>query len=502
MSWLDQGKGKGMGKGWSRDEGEQMGMEEGAVSGCGEAGEVRWSESTCRAFFAFAFAFASAFAGASAGEAQVTADTAGTTTLEAPATTPATQPPLLTLRAALELGLERNPEVRIAEQRHRIDQVNRSIGSAGFLPTLELSGSRTLDVEDVVPGAPGSSTARSDLERMGASVDLRWTLFDGLRRFATRGRLAEQERLGGEGARHQVDRTAQEIVLRYFTIVRQEELLRALRDAVSFSEERLRIAQMMRELGSGSEYQVLLARTDLNADRADVIRQEAVVEDAKVALLQLLALPPETEFTVERTVPVAEALSFPELLEGFRTSNREIEMARLRESIARLERSEVRRDRLPTVDLRAGYGISRDDPRLGRSAIEDARGFHVGVEVSLPLFEGLAHRRRGEVAELELRNREIEREAQEQRLEAALRSEYRNFLNAQQLAELEEENLELAQRALRIALEQFQLASITSTELREAQRMVLDTRIRLIDARFDAKAAETELLRLSGRLVE
>ena len=73
--------------------------------------------------------------------------------------------------------------------------------------------------------------------------------------------------------------------------------------------------------------------------------------------------------------------------------------------------------------------------------------------------------------------------------------------NAQQLAELEEENLELAQRALRIALEQFQLASITSTELREAQRMVLDTRVRLIDARFDAKAAETELLRLSGGLV-
>ena len=161
MSWLDQGKGKGMGKGWSRDEGEQMGMEEGAVSGCGEAGEVRWRESTCRAFFAFAFAFASAFAGASAGEAQVTADTAGTTTLEAPATTPATQPPLLTLRAALELGLERNPEVRIAEQRHRIDQVNRSIGSAGFLPTLEVRGSRSLDVEDVVPGAPGSSIAGS-----------------------------------------------------------------------------------------------------------------------------------------------------------------------------------------------------------------------------------------------------------------------------------------------------------------------------------------------------
>ena len=64
------------------------------------------------------------------------------------------------------------------------------------------------------------------------------------------------------------------------------------------------------------------------------------------------------------------------------------------------------------------------------------------------------------------------------------------------------ENLVLAEETMDIALEQFMLATITSIELRESQRILLDTENRLITAQYEAKLSETELLRLSGKLGE
>jgi outer membrane protein TolC len=66
--------------------------------------------------------------------------------------------------------------------------------------------------------------------------------------------------------------------------------------------------------------------------------------------------------------------------------------------------------------------------------------------------------------------------------------------------DLEKDNLSNAEQTLDIALERFRLGTISSLELREAQRSFLESENRLINAEFEAKVAETELLRLSGEL--
>ena len=65
---------------------------------------------------------------------------------------------------------------------------------------------------------------------------------------------------------------------------------------------------------------------------------------------------------------------------------------------------------------------------------------------------------------------------------------------------LEEESLTLARQNVDIALERFRLGTITSVELREVQEQLTQAQSRLLLAQFEAKRAETELLRLSGRL--
>jgi len=71
-----------------------------------------------------------------------------------------------------------------------------------------------------------------------------------------------------------------------------------------------------------------------------------------------------------------------------------------------------------------------------------------------------------------------------------------------QLLQLEVENSKLADENVTIALERFRLGQSTAIELREAQKSYEESNARLANVRYQAKVAETELLRLQSELVK
>ena len=73
--------------------------------------------------------------------------------------------------------------------------------------------------------------------------------------------------------------------------------------------------------------------------------------------------------------------------------------------------------------------------------------------------------------------------------------------NAKKILLVEEENILLARENVSIALETFKRGATTFVELRTAQQSLADAYTRLINARYLAKAAEIELLRLNGGLL-
>ena len=69
------------------------------------------------------------------------------------------------------------------------------------------------------------------------------------------------------------------------------------------------------------------------------------------------------------------------------------------------------------------------------------------------------------------------------------------------MLQIEEETILLAKENVMIALETFRRGVSTFIELRTAQQSLADAYTRLISARYLAKLAETELLRLKGSLL-
>ena len=409
---------------------------------------------------------------------------------------------IMTIEDAIRMGLENNHNIQIARNEAGIGSINKSLGNAGFLPSLQVSGSQINVFEDnrvINEGINQGALSSNILTRTGA-VTLDWTIFDGLRMFTTYSRLSELQNLGDLEARMQIESTITTILEAYYEIVRHEKSLGVLINSVETSEERYQIAQTKRELGSGSEYEVLLAQTDLNADHAAVIRQEVVLTNARMELIRLLNLNIDTNFEIVQEIRLNEPITIEEAHAGVMRNNHSLAAADIRARVSRLETREVRRERYPEIDFNVGYTIDRIDTDADLFIREQVDGLGIGLTARFTLFDGFNAHRRMQIAHINQKNNLLALDEQQKRLETLLHAEFKNYSNTRQLVELEHENLELAEKTLEIALERFSLATITSIELRESQRILLDTENRLITAQFEAKISETELLRLSGEL--
>jgi len=87
-------------------------------------------------------------------------------------------------------------------------------------------------------------------------------------------------------------------------------------------------------------------------------------------------------------------------------------------------------------------------------------------------------------------------------VDIGVRNAYVNYDNAKQVLQVEEETILLAKENVYIALEGFKRGITTFIELRTAQQSLADAYNRLINARYLAKVAETELFRLNGTLLK
>lgn len=413
----------------------------------------------------------------------------------------------LSVEEAIAIGLNNNYSIQIAGNESEIARNNSSLGNAGFLPTLSAVASRNYSIENsdqefAEGGIPNSSTRNAKSNTTNASATLNWTIFDGLSMFATYERLGELERLGEQQFRLTVENSVAAILGAYFNIIRQQKIYDVMQSTVEVSEQRIQIAETRRDLGSGSEYDLLQARADLNADKAAVIRQEVQLNDAKILLNELLGREINTEFSVYEVITVDEEMQYSELLQEALSNNKELTVARINQQVAELEIKEVQGERFPEVDLTAGYSYNRSESGAGFIELNQTDGLNYGVTTRLNLFDGFNTSRRVQNAQIRLKNQKLALEDQQQRVEAGLSAEFKNYVNSLELVDLESANLTYAEQSLDIALERFRLGSINSIELREVQRTLISAESRLIQAQFEAKLAETELQRISGRLTQ
>ena len=408
---------------------------------------------------------------------------------------------MLTLNEALKIALANNYAIQLAKNDAEIAKNSNYAGAAGMLPIIAATASQDNVVNNTAQKFLNGSENNKDAAKsnqLNAGVELGWTIFDGLKMFATKNKLNQLQDIGELRMRLQIEQNYSRIMRAYFDISQNKKLLNAYKQSVKISNERLQQANDKYTVGKVSKTEVLKAQVDLNTDKSALMKQQYLLQNAKINLNQLLARDLMTDFEVEENILVNQELKLLELQSKAQSQNTNLLIVKKNLQINSFVINEIKAERMPSVQLKTGYNINRQASEAGFLQSSQTNGYHYGAALSLNVFNGFSTDRRLQNAKLNLKSTDFVLKDSLSKLDLAVQQNYNTYTLALQLLQFETENVTVAQTNFELANEQYKVGVITALELRDAQQNYVLSQTRLSAAQFDAKIAETELLRLSA----
>lgn len=409
----------------------------------------------------------------------------------------------LKLQDAIILALKNNYSISLAKNTVAIADVNNSVGNAGMLPKLDVTGARTISINNShaeyfdgrVRDVPKAQT-----NNQSAGIQLSWTIFDGMNMFIQRDKLNELEQLSNTQLQGVVENTVAQVSRVYFDIAVQQKILDLDHEALMISTQRKQFAKARLDLGSGSQLTYLQATVDMNADSATYMKQLAVVKNSVSDLNLLLCRDLKTPVRVENDIPVKDDLLYDDLWNKVQSQSPDLKEARSAINLANLATKELKTTRLPRLSVNTGYSYSKSQSDVGVFTSNRNIGFSAGLTLNYNIFNGFTNNQKLKVARIREESAIQDAELQKMTLEADLHQVYTDFTTNRKLVNFEKENMQFARLNWDIAQEKYKLGALNDVELRETQQKLMDAENRLLQSLFRCKSAEIELMRISGQL--
>ncbi|MBO9205356.1 MULTISPECIES: TolC family protein [Niastella] len=420
----------------------------------------------------------------------------------------------LTLQDAITAALKNNYDILLSRNDSTSYALDRYYSFGAFMPQLNGTAAAVWNTNNQqLKFASRTSGKDSLVSRNGVrtsnlnyGVSLNWTLFDGLKMFATRERLMEQEALGALNLKTQVINSVAAVINSYYGIVRQKEFLRALENQDTVYIERVQLADKKLSVGLGSKPELLQAKVDFNAQRTIQITQQSILAQLRDQLNQLIGFKLGSVYEVEDTIPLNMTLQYGEFAQKFEESNPLLLAAKKSIDVANLGVKEQKAGLWPTLSFNSAYNFAKTNNSVvvnqNQPFYNQNRGFNYGFGLNVPILNGFNTRRLIKQAQLNVQYQQLNYEKQHSLIDVGISNSFKDYELQKKLLDVEYENILMADENVNIALQRLKQGVTTSLELREAQKSQLDAYIRLITAKYNTKMAETELLRLKGDLLK
>lgn len=411
---------------------------------------------------------------------------------------------LISLKRAVEIGLQNNYSIQIANNSQEISSKNKEAAISTLLPKIDATASlnkSTVDTRQVF--VTGVIQERSDAKstQQNAGLQLSWVLFDGLKMFASYERVKELEQMGEVNARAMIQGVLADIVINYYAIVASQAQLKVSEDALAVSKKRVEIAENKNQVGAGSTLELLNAKVDYNSDLSSLIRQQESLKNLKIRLNELLILPVGNDLVLTDSISTDQKINAEELYQKVLAQNPNLLLAKSQQRIAELNVREVSADRYPTLRLNSGYNYSNQNAQAGFFTENRSQGLNYGISASVNIFNGLLQSKKEKIAKLQAQSASYSYEQAKLAVDANWSALLNSYQNNLQLLNIEKENQVVAKRNIDISVEKYKLGGISSLQLREAQRAYIESNARFTNALYQYKLAEISLLELSSSII-
>lgn len=412
---------------------------------------------------------------------------------------------LVSVSEAIELALENNYGIKIISNNKEIAKNNASILNSGYLPTVSSSSGATFNRDNLeAEFANGESTALNGAKssRYNASINLNYTLFDGLGRYYDYKRLKETYKLSELQARETIENTIAQLYVVYYNVAQVTENVTVLEKTLTISKDRITRASYQFEYGQGTMLNVLNAQVDINNDSINLINAKQQLVNTKRDLNVVLGNVISSEFRVDTTIDFKLNIDQNDLANKVKSNN--VNLLQLDKNIM-INTFIVKANKsgyLPSLGLTGSYGWNKGNNNAASFvAVSTNTGLSGGLSLSWNLFDGGATATRVSNAKIELENRSLEKESMVIDIERNFNNAWDDYQNKLTIFQVQENNIITSTNNFNRTQEKYKLGQATSIEFRQAQLNLINSELNRNQAKYAAKIAELTVLQLSGELL-
>ncbi|WP_169736030.1 TolC family protein [Crocinitomix catalasitica] len=412
---------------------------------------------------------------------------------------------VLLIDDAIAIALEKNYDIQITENNLMVADNNQDIKNTGFLPTVAVSaGGNYANNNAHVVTQTGEEQDIDGIESTtyNASIGLNYVLYQGMSRKHNFDKLKTAYDLATVQKQIQIDNTILNVYTTYYNIAKYTVNLNIFKESFEISKNRLVRTEYQMKYGQKTNLDVLNAKVDVNNDSLNLVNGQIALDNAKRTLNYLLGLPIDQSFAVEDTVAVNAQLNLATINENMNQNNNTAKQYELNKELALYDVKINQAGWMPTVSTNVGYGLNNGNyGPTSLFATQNATGLNAGLSLSWNVFDGGATSTKVQNARILAENQVLYKSQVELNLNNELANTWATYLNQLIIINSEEMNVEVSNQNFLKTQEQYNLGQVNSIDFRQAQLNLINARVNLTNAMFDAKIAEMQLKKLEGSLV-
>ncbi|MEO6721320.1 MAG: TolC family protein [Ferruginibacter sp.] len=408
----------------------------------------------------------------------------------------------LRLSDAVNIALKNSLDIQLANNDVEANAILNNYGVAGGLPLVTASMGNNEQISTINQKLnTGVSITRdaAAVNNLTSNVSGSILLYNGNRVVATKKRLAQLEKQSQSLLNSQIQNIIGAVMTGYYDIVRQQSYLITIERSIDASNQQLQIVKTRQEVGLANNADLFQAQIDLNALQQTYTSQQLIIDQAKTELLRLLTLRPDSIIAIRDTILVDKNITLEQTLNNL-NKNADIIAAQDQVRINEFIVKETAAQRYPSVRGNLGYNFSRNNAAAGQLLLNQSYGPSAGITLGIPIYNGSIFKRQQKVAEINVRNAELNTKVLLRDYEAQVVKSYQSYASTLKQLETEQQNYILSNQLLELALKRFQFKQATIVDVKNAQQSFEESGYRLVNLNYAAKSSEIELKRLANQL--
>ena len=415
----------------------------------------------------------------------------------------------LSLSKAIEIGLEKNYDIRLTLKNVEINKIFNNWGEAGRLPQVNINAGQNNSISDQRNNPISFAPYLFLSNDVSGGLAMNWTIFNGFAVRANKTKLEQLELQSENTATLAIENTIHGIILAYYQAKMQKEQLTLLNNVMTLSKEKFNQQQVKSDLGIGVKFDLLQFEGNLYTDSSNKILQNLAQRNAVRNLNLIMGEEVDKEWVLTSEIkPDLNIKDLNTLKKEMLSNNTNIKNQYINIALTQQDISLAKSQFFPVISFNSGLNSSVGVLNTNdvNSPISNAQSknlnYYGNFTLNFKLYDGGKVRRGIKALELQNEVDQLRTSQMTDQLNFELTNVYELYLTRLQIFELTKKAFFVSKDNMDIAKLKVESGLINSFNFRDIQMAYLSAGVALYQASYDLLESNATLLKMTGKIIQ